>query len=400
MSSGPNRARLGAEARAAGRASAALATALFVALAPTACRRRVSPVQDASPDAVVSERPGQGTAPAAPPPCARVPGSFAEVTARLSPALVTLLGPEGSTTAPGDALPLAPGAASGEPPPAPPAGGEEPRVPLGAGFVVDGERLVVTSAEVAGDAPGLVVRLADGRQVDATLRGVDPELDLAVLVLDEPIHQAVAMTECARLRPGDWVAVLADPFGAGATVTVGVVRSMPVGDEANEAVGPAGQFIAVDAAVDAANRGGAVVDAAARLVGMAVTAPGGGSRMSLVLPAGELRRAAAELLEHGESPRAWIGLWVRPLEPDAARELGLSPPRGLLATRIVEGGPADLAGIRAGDVVVEFSGEPVATPSRLGLLASRAPAGQPVPIVVFREGRHEELQLRPASMPQ
>jgi len=363
------------------------------------CRLKEQGSRDSGTDTTPRRDAPVVTAPA-PPPCARVPGSFAEVASRLAPSLVTLLGPEGADASPQSAFPLMPSGSSLSPLPAA-RSDDEVRVPLGTGFVVDGQRLVVTSSEVAGDAPVLWVRLADGRTVEATPRGVDPDLDLAVLSLESPLREGVAMTDAARVRPGNWVAVLGDPFGTGVTVTAGVVRALPSPpSEEEDQERPGGRFLSVDAAVDAANRGGPVVDAAARLVGMAVTSSSTASRMSLVLPASELRRASAGLVERGQATRAWIGLWVRSIDGERARELEVEPPRGLLVTRIVGGGPADVAGVRPDDVIVEFSGEPVSTPARLGALAARAAADQEVPVEIVRDGRRQTLRIRPAAMPQ
>ena len=258
---------------------------------------------------------------------------------------------------------------------------------------MDGQRLVVTSARVAGDAPSLTVRFADGRTVEATVRGLDPDLDLALLSLEQPLRETLTLSDAARPRPGDWVAVLANPFGADATVTVGVVRAVSEGSD-GEPRGPFAPFLALDATVDAASWGGAVVDSSGRLVGMAVAGSAPATRVGLVLPTGELRRAAAAIHERGGPSRVWLGLWVRPLEEQAGGD------RSLVVTSIVAGGPADNAGIRPGDVLLEFAGEPVASPSRLAALASRVPVDQDVPFVLQRDGTRLSHHIRPAAMPQ
>ncbi len=195
------------------------------------------------------------------------------------------------------------------------------------------------------------------------------------------------------------MAVLSDPFGGGLSLTAGVVRFRH-GLEAPGLPPALSPFIGVDATIDEANWGGLVVDSAGRMVGLAAAASSAGSRIGLVLPAAELRRRVAQLTDIERSERTWLGLWARPIGPEAAAELGLDPPRGLVVTRLVPAGPADQAGLLPRDVILEFAGEPVESPAALGALAARLGADQSAPVTVWRDGRRIILRLRPAPMPQ
>lgn len=385
-----------------------VAVLILVALA-TACRlKQAEPGDGGAPEVTAAAaRPGHGSARARAPapgpdpaPCAQAPGSFADVASRLTPNVVTLHGagdPEHPGAGPGEALPLPlsalPRAETGQD-----AGVGEAL--LGTGFLLAADDLVVTSARVVSRATELAAQLGDGRRLRATLRGADPDLDVAVLSLEEAVPAALPLADASRLRAGDWVAVLSAALGPGPSVTAGVVRFTASPALSPLPSSPAGRFLGVDAAIDAANWGGPVVDAGGRLVGLATAAPQAGSRIGLVVPAPLLRRTATQLVELGRPGRSWVGLWVRPLDRDLAAELGVAPPRGLLVTRVAPGSPAQDAGLVAGDVVLELAGAPVASPAELATLADRVEPSESAPLEILRAGRAHTLRLRPAPMPQ
>jgi S1-C subfamily serine protease len=389
------------------------AALLLASLAPLAiaCRLKQAEPGDggepATSEAGTPSRPGgasPGARPPAPareaPPFAQAPGSFADVASRLAPNVVALRGPSDPTApgaGPGEALPL---------PLSPPSGvgaGQDAgpgEALLGTGFLLAGDAVVVTSARVVSRATELTAELDDGRRLAATLRGADPALDLAVLSLDEAVPAALPLADASRLRAGDWVAVLSRALGAGTSVTAGVVRFTADPALTPLPTSPLGRLLGVDAAVDAANWGGPVVDAGGRLVGLATAAPQAGSRIGLVVPAPNLRRSVTQLVELGRPGRSWVGLWVRPLDGERAAELGVTPPRGLLVSRVAPGSPAQEAGLVAGDVVLELAGTPVGSPAELATLADRVAPGESAPLAIVRAGRLQTLRLRPAPMPQ
>lgn len=270
---------------------------------------------------------------------------------------------------------------------------------LGAGFLLDAEGLVVTSSHIVGEAPMVTIALRDGTKRQATVRGTDGSVDLTLLSLDAPVPEAIALTDTSRLRPGDWIALLSNPFGTGVNVTAGVLR-FRAGEEGASFPRALSPFLGADLTVDRANQGGLVVDAGGRMVGMAVSTTAAGSDIGLLLPASDLRRRVAKLSGSGRPPRTWIGLWVRPLGAEEAAEVGLDPPRGLQVTRVVPAGPAHDAGIRPGDIILELAGEATSSPAALGSLAARFDADQIIPVLVWRDGRQRTLRLHPAPMPQ
>lgn len=366
----------------------------FITASP-ACRRRVIDDDAAPPDAGETLEP-QAPPPAAPP-CLRAPGSFAELASRLRPNVVTIFGSNDSHADPSSALPLT---AFGQANTSGATIEETTTKALGTGFLLDTDALIVTSHRVVDGGGPFSVRLSDGRRVAAELRGADPDPDVAVLTLEEAVHEALSLSDTARLRPGDWISIIADPFGGEATVTAGVLRFSAATSDPGSAPTILRRFLGVDASIDAANRGGLVVDATGRLVGLAVSAPRAGSSVGLVLPAQQLRRTVSQLAQHGQPARTWIGLWVRPLGAARAAELGVEPPRGMLVTRLASGGPAEEAGLEVDDVIVELGGRPVVSAADLGAIATGSSSEQPLTVLVIREGRPRSLRLRPAPMPQ
>jgi S1-C subfamily serine protease len=378
----------------------ALVTLLTVGLASSSCRLKA----DDSGDADVTD--GTPAAPtitptpvSASPPCLTAPGSFAEIASRLSPNIVTILGTadeERGSSGPSVALPLVWPSSSSQAT----TGAESEATFLGTGFLLRADAVVITSHHVVGSTSPLTVLLHDDQIVSATIRGADPDLDLAILSLEEPVDDAMTLSNCSRISPGDWIAVLSNPFGSETTVTAGVVRFTTAPEDQLPSHHLLRRFLGVDATIDAANWGGLVVDTGGRVVGLAIAASRAGSEVGVVLPAPTLRRHVDQLVRHGHPGRTWIGLWVRPLERDQAVALGIDPPSGLLVTRVAPTGPAQEAGVESDDIILEVSGQAVSSASALGAIAARVDAGQSVPMVVLRDGRPRTLRLRPAPMPQ
>jgi serine protease Do len=262
---------------------------------------------------------------------------------------------------------------------------------------------MVTSHHVIAAASKVQAQFADGQQRPTTLRAIDPDLDLAILTLDERFSGAVEWTDARRLRPGDWLAVVSRPFAQQLGVTVGVLRFTPpasTNDDADVEGPRPPRFAGLDAAVDETNWGSPVIDVSGRLAGLAVATPGVSSRMGLLLPIDELRRRTTSLLDEGQRPRNWLGLWVRPVTTEDAQRLGLEPSRGLLVSRLVPAGPAQEAGLQPDDVLLQFSGQPVDSPVSLSHLTTRLTPGAMVPIQLWRDGATRSLNLRLAPMPQ
>jgi len=340
------------------------------------------------------------SSPPLPPPCVRAPGSFAEVTARVEASLVTLLGDQAEGSGTLAALPtLSPASTQAAPSLGPSA--PSTAVPLGTGVRIGPDGTIVTSLRVAGDATIRTVELGDGRRVEASLRGIDPDLDLAVYVCAEATTPPVELADHVRPRPGDWVAVISRPYhgGVGATAALGVIGRAAAPHRV-DLLGPVARLLRLSLPADVTTFGGAAVDTAGRLVGLVTSIGNAGASGTYVVPAAELRRATGQILAHGRTSRSWLGLWARPFDPARDNSTGIDDLGGLLVTRVVPGGPADQGGLAPDDVVLDLDGQRISTTAQLSAITTRIEEDQEVSVVFVRQGQRRSSRLRPAPTPQ
>jgi S1-C subfamily serine protease len=261
---------------------------------------------------------------------------------------------------------------------------------LGAGSAVAiaADGFLLTSAHVVEGARKGVASFSDGRESDVTLIGADPLSDLAVLRADRGDLAPAPLGDAAALRVGQLVVAIGNPQGFGGSVTAGVVsgvgRSLPVGARG----GPrriVENVIQTDAALNPGNSGGALVDGAARVVGINTALAGIG--LGLAVPINDATRViVSTLIRDGRVRRAHLGAAVapRPLPPAAAERAGRR--RGLAIMQVIEGSPAELAGLRQGDLLMELDGEPVEDATELQRLMVQERIGRSVPAIVLRDG--------------
>jgi putative serine protease PepD len=272
----------------------------------------------------------------------------------------------------------------------------------GSGQIIDGDGHVLTNNHVIAPGPApvaLVVRLSDGDELPATLVGRDPKTDLAVLkVKGERTLPVIRTGDSGSLAVGQPVVALGAPLGLSSTVTAGIVsalgRTVPVpsGDDANAVLAGA---IQTDASINPGNSGGALVDCDGRLVGVntaIATVPGAGGASSsgsvgigFAVPVAQALPIARELIEHGRVDHPDAGVTVVPIPPSVADAFGITD--GLFVQAVDAGGPADEAGIRAGDVLTRVDGRPAASVDALTAVQVTSSAGDRVEVVYVRGGR-------------
>jgi serine protease Do len=268
---------------------------------------------------------------------------------------------------------------------------------LGSGFIVDPAGYVVTNNHVIDGANEIVVILQDGSKLPAKLVGSDDKTDLALLKVEaeEPLP-AVAFGDSDAARVGDWVVAVGNPFGLGGTVTAGIVSAR--GRDLN--AGPFDDFLQIDAPINPGNSGGPTFNAAGEVIGVntAISTPNGGSvGIGFAVPSELARQVVAELREHGHVERSWLGVSIQQVTPELARALNLDKPRGALVADVSEDSPAAKAGLKHGDVIVAFDGEAVDTAHDLPRLVAGAEAGEPLAIGVWRDGKTVELETKLAA---
>jgi serine protease Do len=258
---------------------------------------------------------------------------------------------------------------------------------LGSGFVIDADGIVVTNNHVIADADEITVIFNDGSKLKAELIGKDSKTDLAVLKVkpDKPL-KAVKFGDSDKMRPGDWVLAIGNPFGLGGSVTAGIVSARGRNIES----GPYDNYIQTDAAINKGNSGGPLFNMNGEVIGIntAILSPTGGSvGIGFAVPAATAVPVLQQLREFGETRRGWLGVRIQNVDEPTAEALGLGSPRGALVAGVDDKGPAKPAGIETGDVIVKFDGQDVKQSRDLPRIVANTPVGKAVDVTVMRKGK-------------
>ncbi|SDG28205.1 serine protease Do [Limimonas halophila] len=272
---------------------------------------------------------------------------------------------------------------------------------LGSGFVIDEEGYVVTNHHVVKKADEVTVILQDDTQIKAEIVGSDPETDLALLKIDADKElTALSWGDSEKARIGDWVLAIGNPFGLGGSVTAGIVSAR--GRDIN--AGPYSRYIQTDTAINQGNSGGPLFNMDGQVIGVntAILSPSGGSvGVGFALPASVAEPVIADLREDGKVSRGWLGVTVQPVTEQLAKGLELDAEHGALVGGVADGAPAQKAGLKTGDVILELEGEKVADSNDLARRVARFDPGESVEMTVWRDGetitRTVELGERPSA---
>ena len=259
---------------------------------------------------------------------------------------------------------------------------------LGSGVIVDAKRgLVLTNNHVIANAVQITVTLRDGRQLEAELVGTDPETDVAVIKIPAKNLAALKSTDSDKLRVGDFVVAIGNPFGLGQTVTSGIVSALSrsgLGIEGYE------DFIQTDASINPGNSGGALVNLNGELIGIntAIFSQSGGNiGIGFAIPINLALDIMEQLLQHGQVQRGFLGVQVQDLSPDLAEAFGLKQQSGAIVNRIMEDSPASRAGLLPGDIITRINGRPIKNAgdvrNQIGLLQ----VGDTISFDILREGK-------------
>ncbi len=338
------------------------------------------------------------TAPVTAPPLPGLP-SFADLVARVRPAVVTI-----TATSAVDAVPAAAATSAGGRPLRPMnrrEGLSRPIRALGSGFVIDALGTIITNNHVVRGAVAVSVTLDDGRSLPARLVGTDPWTDLAVLRIDAAGLPWLRLGDSEAVRPGDWVVAMGNPFGLDGTVTAGIVsaRNRTIGQ------GPYDDFIQIDAAINTGNSGGPLFATDGTVVGVnsAIYSPGGAGGsvgIGFAIPANLVREVVAAIVADGRVDRGFLGATSQALTPPLAVALGMPGVTGALIDDVVPRGPADRAGLQSGDVVTAVDGVPVADARGLARVVARTRAGTTLALTVNRDGMSQYLLARIIPAPE
>ncbi|WP_332678022.1 trypsin-like peptidase domain-containing protein [Brevundimonas sp.] len=273
-------------------------------------------------------------------------------------------------------------------------------VGAGSGFFIAANGYIVTNNHVVADATEIMVKLADGRELEARLVGRDESTDLAVIKVEGTDFPFVNFEETAQPRVGDWVIAVGNPFGLGGTATAGIVSASGRGDIDSST--PYTDYLQIDAAINRGNSGGPTFDIYGRVIGVnsAIYSPTGGSvGIGFAIPATVAKPITDQLMRGESVERGYVGVTIAPISADIAEALGLPDPRGALVVDWTPDAPAQRAGLRFGDVVTEIDGKPVATSTELTRHIATVRPGTRARLTVFRDGRVSAVTLSPTRRP-
>ena len=277
-------------------------------------------------------------------------------------------------------------------------GGEEQKrrgTSLGSGFIIDGEGYIVTNNHVIQGAEDITVILRDETQLKAKLIGSDSRVDVAVLKVEPPNKKPLPFTKFGdsdKVRVGDWVIAIGNPFGLGHSVTAGIIsaRGRALSDSLDD-------YLQTDAAINKGNSGGPLFNADGEVIGVntAIYSPSGtNAGLAFSIPSNLFKQVAEQLREFGRVRRGWIGVSYQSVTDDIAESFSLDRARGVLVANVAADGPAAKAGLKRNDIILNFAGQEVPDLRRFPRLVANARVGSTIDIVVWRGGKELPLKLR------
>lgn len=268
---------------------------------------------------------------------------------------------------------------------------------IGSGFIIDPSGLIVTNNHVIEGGNAIYVIFADGAElkVDKVI-GRDPKTDITLLKVtprpSKPLN-AVPFGDSGKMRVGDWVVAVGNPFGLNGTVTAGIIS----GRGRDISAGPYDDFLQTDAAINRGNSGGPLFNALGEVIGIntAIFSPSGGSiGLGFAIPSNTAQRIVGQLKQYGETRWGWIGVRLQTPSDDLANGFHLASAEGALIARVEKGGPADEAGLREGDLVLSFAGFEVKHARQLPRIVAQANVGEDADVVILRGGERKSLKVR------
>ncbi|MDA7704347.1 Do family serine endopeptidase [Candidatus Pelagibacter sp.] len=264
---------------------------------------------------------------------------------------------------------------------------------LGSGFIIDEKGIVITNNHVIQDAEDIVVRVGGDKEYKATIIGQDPLSDIAVLQIDsKEKFIPVSFGDSNKARIGDWVIAIGNPFGLGGTVTAGIIsaRNRSIGLSRYE------DYIQTDASINSGNSGGPLFDMNGDVIGIntAILGKGGSIGIGFSIPSNSAKKVVSQLIEFGETKRGWLGVRIQVVSEEIAEVEKLDEPRGALVASVAEKSPSDKAGIKAGDIILEFNGTKINEMKELPIIVAQTEVGKTIDVKIWRNKREITKKIK------
>ena len=264
---------------------------------------------------------------------------------------------------------------------------------LGSGFIIDKTGYIITNNHVIDNAEKIMVILFDDTSFEATVVGKDPKTDVALLKIDPKNTKlkAVKFGDSNELRVGDWVMAIGNPFGFGGTVTAGIVSA-----RGRALSGSYDDYIQTDASINRGNSGGPLFDMKGNVVGIntAIFSQSGGSvGIGFAVSSNLAKQVTDQLKQYGRTKRGWLGVLIQEITDEIADSLGMKMAKGALVSSATEGGPAEKAGVKTGDVIIKFNDTEIKNMKELPKVVAGTPVGKSVPLVILRNGKEITLNV-------
>ena len=263
---------------------------------------------------------------------------------------------------------------------------------LGSGIIIDKDGYILTNNHVVDNADEIKVKISDGRELKAKVIGRDTKTDLALIKISSLFENlpVLALGDSEKMRVGDWVLAVGNPFGLEHTVTQGIISATGrvIGS------GPYDNFLQTDAPINPGNSGGPLVNLKGEVIGINTAIVPQGQGIGFAIPSALAKSIVAQLKEKGKVVRGWIGVSIQTVTPELAQSFGMKEARGALVSEVFKGGPADKAGMKTGDIILSFDGKNVKDSSDLPRLVAETLVGKTVEVVVMREKKEVHLSIK------
>lgn len=266
---------------------------------------------------------------------------------------------------------------------------------LGSGFIIDSSGLIITNNHVIEDADDILVRMSDDKEYHARVMGRDEKTDIALIkIKGGGVFPFLPLGDSRKMRIGDWVVAIGNPFGLEHTVTVGILsaRGRAIG------AGPYDDFLQTDASINPGNSGGPLLNLDGEVIGINTAIVAGGNGIGFAIPTKMASKIINQLKDNGRVVRGWLGVMIQKVTPELAKSFKMDEAKGALVADVVKGGPAEKAGIERGDVIVEFNGIPINDWSELPGVVAETGVGAEVDVTVIRDGRRKTYKAKIAEL--